>query len=136
MLDITHTASGAAIGAKIDNVYLVIFLSIVLHFALDKIPHFWPKTTKSKAIVYVISYILTIIFLAYIFFIPIENKANIFVGAITGFTIDILLLITPFVKNTKVANWHSIRQTHISKPVYLFFDILVILISLLIIFQW
>lgn len=136
MTELSHAAIGAAIGHKIGNPYTTVLLSILSHFVIDKIIHFYPKEQNNRNILIIIGYVLTGVFLYYIAVSPFENKPAMIAGALSGVLVDTIINGFPKIRESKLGNWHAIRQPHTTSFVFIFTDVIVITISVLILLKW
>jgi hypothetical protein len=136
MLSLTHAAIGGAIGEQIPNPYLAFGVALVSHLILDKVPHFWSFQKNIKKIIIWSDVVFTTAFLIFLYFFHAINHASLFWGAVGGATIDFVLVLLLREKG-KIAEWHTNRQPHQEKLVWLFSDLTLFIIglSLIIIFR-
>ena len=131
MMVISHEVVGGLIGEELNNPFLAYILAFISHLLLDKIPHYFPKESKNKATFLVVEIIIAV----WTIFFFLENgfglnNHSFWAGVAGGVTMDILFVGIPFLKKTKIGVWHSTRQTHTNKPVYLLIDLVLIIGSL------
>lgn len=111
MMQITHAATAAALGTQTDNIYLAFIGGIVLHFIIDRIPHFWREGDKSLgAKILVVDYSLTIGFIAYLYYF-LQIRSLAVYAAIGGALVIDIILVGIFFK-TKAGQWHKKMQPH------------------------
>lgn len=122
MNDLTHATTGAAIGYLVGSPFLAFIFAIIFHLIIDKIPHFWPKSQKSKVYYVTINYIVLIGILIYILSIH-NNQIGIIFGAIGGLIVDIILVMTPLFNKSKLSIWHNKRQIHLRDFRYVLIDL-------------
>ena len=99
MLITPHVAIGCAIGAKIDNHYLVALLSFASHYLLDMLPHYDSGVRHGNPQgkitfdlwdwVLVIGDILLALAMMWYFY-EINQDINIIIGGMTTFMVDFL----------------------------------------------
>lgn len=123
MMVISHEVIGGVIGQDLGNPYWAFMLGVLAHLLMDKIPHYFPKETKNKAIFTIYEILIAIGMM--VFFLqngfPLSDIS--FWAGLTGCVIvDVLFVGIPVLKKSKIGIWHSSRQKHISKPIYLVFD--------------
>ncbi len=133
MLVLSHALSGGALGQRIGTPIWAFLAGIILHFILDKIPHFWPKNKKSKGILMALDGIFTVFFILFFIYQDIGNINGFLAGACGGIIVDLLMIYTPLY-DKKIGQWHTKRQPHFKEFLFLGTDIFVIGISLL--FIW
>ncbi len=120
---ISHEVIGGVIGQELGNPYWAFLFGFLSHLLMDKIPHYFPKETKNKAI-FTICEILMALGLM-IFFLqngfPLSDT-SFWAGLAGGVMMDVLFVGVPTLKKSKIGLWHSTRQRHMSQPIYLVFD--------------
>ncbi|MEI7690244.1 MAG: hypothetical protein WCI63_01305 [bacterium] len=123
MMVISHEIVGGVIGQQLGNPYLAYILAFISHLVLDKIPHYFPKEEKNKATFMVIEIIIAcgLILLFYRQGFGLDD-VSFWAGLAGGVTMDVLFVGIPALKKSKIGVWHSSRQTHIGKPIYLTID--------------
>jgi len=124
MLSLTHAAAGAVAGEFIPNPYLAFITGIVIHFFMDKIPHFWPAGRMGKGAVIVLDNIFSILFLFGLYAFPETRNASIIAGALGGVSVDFYFVLIMRTKG-KWAEWHTNRQPHKEEPIWFITDILI-----------
>lgn len=122
MLSLTHASAGALAGEFIPNPYVAFLVGIVLHFIMDKIPHFWPAGRVGKGIVIVLDNIFSILFLLGLYAFPETRNASIIAGALGGVSVDFYFVILMRTRG-KWAEWHTNRQPHRTAPVWFLTDV-------------
>jgi len=134
MLATTHVLVGAVAGRAVANPIASFSLAVILHFILDKIPHFWPdnKSIKIQGAILAIEWSIAILFILFLSDNP-DFLYSQFTGAIGGFLPDVILL--PTVK-TKIGKWHAIRQTHTQKIKDAIIEAVIILSSIAVLIFW
>lgn len=118
-MELNYAVVGAVIGAETGNPFSAFFLSIIGHFIIDKIPHFWPKTQKAKTFYVSFGYLITGLFLLLIFRSSYHAKTIMLIGAITSVGIDTIIIGVPFIHKSKLCLWHTSRQPHKDKPIFI-----------------
>lgn len=96
MLLIAHTLTGAVIGAKISNPYLVIIISFFSHIILDSIPHVnldFPRKADPKQILKTMPDVIPSIgiYFLFLFFFP-QHWVNITLGVTFAIIMDFVTL--------------------------------------------
>lgn len=132
MLVLSHALSGGALGQRIGNPFWAFLIGIIFHFILDKVPHFWPETKKSKSIVMALDGFVTFAFIFYFIYQGVNNLNGFLAGAIGGIIVDVLMIYTPLY-NKKIGKWHTKRQLHKTSYWYFLTDIIAIILSLVVI---
>lgn len=131
MMQISHASTGAAVGKFIPNPILAFIAGILIHFVIDKIPHFWPETKKGQTILVVIDHTFTyIVFLLAIYFKI--GTVNILAGVAGSLIVDIVIIAIPPIFNSKFGKWHTNRQPHRTNISSIYSDALVTALGLLI----
>lgn len=110
MMQITHLVTGAAVGSLTLNSFLAFLAGIVMHFVVDKIPHYWPASKKGKALQVVIDHSTTYLIFALMLVFEIGTMA-IWAGILGSLLVDIVLSIPIFFKSS-LGKWHRDRQPH------------------------
>jgi len=123
MMLISHEIVGGVIGQQLGNPYVAYVLAFISHLVIDKIPHYFPKEDNNKATFMVIETIIACGLALYFY----QNgfgldDVSFWAGIAGGVTMDVLFVGFPVLKKSKIGIWHSTRQTHISKPIYLVID--------------
>ena len=120
---ISHEVIGGVIGQELGNPYWAFLFGFLSHLLMDKIPHYFPKETKNKAIFTICEIIMALGLM--VFFLqngfPLSDT-SFWAGLAGGVIMDVLFVGVPALKKSKIGLWHSTRQRHISKPIYLVFD--------------
>ena len=120
---ISHEVIGGVIGQELGNPYWAFLFGFLSHLLMDKIPHYFPKETKNKAIFTICEIIMALGLM--VFFLqngfPLSDT-SFWAGLAGGVIMDVLFVGVPALKKSKIGRWHSARQRHISKPIYLVFD--------------
>lgn len=133
MMNITHASTGAAVGKFIPNPFLAFLAGILVHFAVDKIPHLWPKTKKGKTILVVLDHTVAyVVFLLACYFK--WGTPSMLAGAAGSLLVDIVIIGIPPIFKGPIGKWHTNRQPHHSEPIWLLTDLLVTAIGLVVIF--
>jgi hypothetical protein len=122
MMSLTHASAGALAGEFIPNPYLAFLAGVVIHFIMDKIPHFWPKTKKNKDIQIAIDTALSALFILGLFLYPATRSASMIAGAIGGVSVDLYFVLIKRGKG-KLAEWHTNRQYHHAEPIWILTDV-------------
>jgi len=120
MLLLVHTVTGAIIGEKISNPWLVSFLAFGSHFILDWIPH-WsydiPKRLDPREFLRIMPDVITTacIFIIFLFVYP-EMWLTIVLGVFFACLPDALTLANylPGLRRVfqRFNNWHGRLQVH------------------------
>ncbi len=135
MLSLTHSSVGAAAGKYIPNPVLAFLAGIFLHFVFDKIPHFWPGKANYQGVMLVLDTVATTAFIAFLILYPgIGNRYRVVGGAIGGAFVDLCLVLTPKLNRSKLAGWHSARQTHLRSFRFILNDLVIIAATMLVTF--
>jgi len=127
MLTTTHVLVGAGAGEVVHEPFLAFFLSILLHFVTDKIPHYWPKNQTQKNVLVIIDWTAAILIIVTLILLPVINKPSVVAGAVAGLLVDALLVGVPYFHKTKLGLWHTNRQPHRTSTFFLFTDMIFIL---------
>jgi len=123
MMVISHEIVGGVIGQQLGNPYLAYILAFISHLVLDKIPHYFPKEEKNKATFMIIEIIIACGLMLFFYKQGFGlDDVSFWAGLAGGVTMDVLFVGIPVLKKSKIGIWHSSRQTHISKPIYLTID--------------
>ena len=122
-MQISHFSSGALVGRLSPNPVVAFTVGVAAHFAIDKIPHFWPESDRARLIFTVIDYALGAIMIAILLFASESSRTNILWGFLGSASVDLLLVGIPFLHKTKLGQWHTNRQPHRTKPAYLATDL-------------
>jgi hypothetical protein len=128
MLALTHAVIGSAAGELVENPSLAFLSGVVLHFIFDKVPHYFPKRFRYKEEIAVLDWLLSAVFVWFLFYFHFSAVA--IRGAIGGFSVDVVLIPIPMIRNSFIGRWHINRQTHIHKLYQISLDILFIAIAL------
>jgi len=137
MLSSTHSFVGASAGKYIPNPILAFLVGILLHFVFDKVPHFWPKEEKYQGLMLVLDTIATILIIATLLFLPgLHNRSGIVGGAFGGAFVDLCLVLTPNLNRSKLAKWHSGRQTHLRQVKFILNDLILMAAAVVILFYF
>ena len=123
MMVISHELVGGVIGQELGNPYWAFIFGIVAHLLMDKIPHYFPKETRNKAI-FTICEILIALGLM-VFFLQngfLLSDTSFWAGLAGCVIMDVLFVGVPVLRRSKIGLWHGSRQKHISKPIYLALD--------------
>jgi len=134
MLATTHVLVGAMTGEVIPNPYFSFTLSAYIHFVIDKIPHFWPLKRQDKVILVLFDWVIAFLIIVLLAISPIDNKLPVLAGALGGIIVDIVLVGLPGMREHPIGIWHSQRQPHQKRAIYLVTDL--IFIIPLIIYFW
>lgn len=126
MLSINHTLIGTSAGKLIGNSPIAFLLGIILHFIFDKVPHFWPQKFRDKKIMLGIDTLIAIV----IIILSFQYSKSAGWGALGGESVDALLIFIKPLRLSKIGHWHSERQPHKTNPLFLFTDIIVIVLTL------
>lgn len=132
-MQISHAATGAAVGKFIPNPFLAFVAGILIHFIIDKIPHFWPESKKGKTIFVVLDYAVTYAVVIWLLIKGVGNL-NIWMGVAGSLMVDNVIIGIPQIFRSKLGRWHTNRQPHQTKLISLFADAIVTSIGLLIVF--
>ena len=124
MLATTHVLVGAGTGEVVHEPFLVFFISIILHFLTDKIPHYWPKAQKQKNILVIVDWFIAILIIILLVVLPTPNKASVVAGAFAGLLVDALLVGVPYLEKSALGVWHSKRQPHRAELYFIFTDLI------------
>ena len=130
---ISHEVIGGAIGWELGNPFWAYCLAFISHLVMDKIPHYFPKEKKNKALFTICEILIALGMM--VFFVkngfPLSD-ISFWAGLAGGVTMDILFVGIPVLKKSKIGVWHNLRQKHVSKPIYLVFDASFIIVGLFI----
>jgi len=111
MMSLTHASAGALAGEFIPNPYLAFIAGVALHFLMDKIPHFWPESSRNKGIMIAVDTILPVIFILGLYYFPGTRNTSVIAGALGGVSVDFFFVLVMRTKG-KLAQWHTNRQPH------------------------
>ncbi len=123
MMSLTHAPAGALAGRFIPNPFLAFLAGVILHFIMDKIPHFWPKRKKNKNIQIAIDTIFSAMFIIGLYLFPATRNTSMIVGALGGVSVDFYFILIMRTKG-RLAEWHTNRQYHHAEPIWLLTDAL------------
>lgn len=123
MMQTSHFSSGALAGKFIPNPALAFGAGILIHFIIDKIPHWWPESNHTKAVFTAIDYLMATIMLISFIYLFRGNMTNMLWGLAGSAVVDILLVGIPQIHKTKLGQWHTLRQPHKTTLKYLWTDI-------------
>jgi len=126
MLATTHVLVGAGTGEVVSNPYLAFVASVIVHFIIDKIPHFWPAKLRDQILLNAVEWTTAFVIFMLLLTSSIPNKSSVLAGALGGVIVDIVLAGLPYFYKRKIGTWHSGRQPHKTEPVYLVTDLLFI----------
>jgi hypothetical protein len=132
MMMLTHAAITGAVGEEIGNPYLAFLMGMLIHLLMDKIPHFWAKEKTGQNIIKITDSVLTAIFLLILYFVPTDHHLGLFWGGLGGIVIDIALVFLMKEKGP-IAAWHTKRQPHQQKAIWLVTDILIFVFGVMLI---
>lgn len=123
MILLAHATTGAIIGLKFHNPFIVILLSFISHFVLDRLPH-WnydvPKNPNIKAFLNMLPDIITtvVVYLVFILIYP-SSWLIISIGVTFAILPDFLSLSLYIPKVKKIMlpflKFHKLIQNEISK---------------------
>lgn len=133
MMQISHAATGAAVGKFAPNPLIAFLLGILIHFLIDKIPHYWPESKITQRNLLIADYIVTVFFILLLFGTHSLTK-NMAWGMAGALMTDIVLVGIRPVFVSKVGVWHGKRQPHLEKPYTFWTDLAVIAASVALIF--
>ena len=131
-MQISHAATGAAVGKFMPNPILAFLAGVLVHFVIDKIPHFWPPTKKGKMIQLWLDHGITYIVFALMLIFKIGTP-EIQAGIAGSLAVDIVIIGIPWIFRGPVGKWHTNRQPHQTKLASLVTDALVTVIGILIV---
>ena len=134
MMQTSHFSSGTLVGRFMPNPVLAFVAGIVTHLLIDKVPHYWPKTGKGKALFTIIDYVIATIMIILVFAFLKGNVTNMLWGFAGSAIVDILLVGVIPIHKTKLGQWHTNRQPHHTEIGYLSTDIVFTLVCLTLIF--
>ena len=126
MLATTHVLVGAGAGVLVHDALMAFLLSIMLHLLIDKLPHYWPPAQKSKTILTLVDWSIAVLILSLLIVYPIPNQASTVAGAFGGLLVDLLLIGVPFLRKSRVGQWHTNRQPHKAKISFMATDLIFI----------
>ncbi len=97
----THALTGAVIGKEIDNPWLIVFISLIVHFIMDSFPHgeyLNPKTFSPRKEIWKVFWDLFLgffVIILYVYFSKADTLAirNIFIGAFASIFPDSLTFL-------------------------------------------
>lgn len=96
MMSTVHLVTGAAIGLAAKDYWQVIFLSFLMHFLLDMIPHWDPKFRKNKRWYLIASFDLLIGFLLAFWLVGAKLDGKIFLAMMCSILPDIITILFLF----------------------------------------
>ncbi len=139
MTGVTHISVGAAVGKFIPNPLLALIAGIISHIVIDKVPHSWPQTTKYQRGMMIGESVVGILLIFALCFWTGVNKWSIVAGAIGGASVDLFLVVIPFLfikkwRDHPIRVWHENRQIHKHNEWYWLTDIAMISIALGVLF--
>jgi hypothetical protein len=133
MMQITHAASAAALGTQVQNIYLAFIGGILIHFLIDKIPHYWPHTKKGKKIMIFLDHSITYAVFGFLVFFN-QLSGPIIAAVLGALMVDLILVGVPLLYRGPVGQWHTKRQLHNIRYPYLATDLVVSSASILFIY--
>jgi hypothetical protein len=133
MMQISHAATGAAVGKFAPNPLIAFLLGILIHFVIDKIPHWWPVSKDLQGKLLVADYALAILFIVTLYLTH-HLTVNIAWGIAGSLIVDILLVGIKPILVSKAGVWHETRQPHLEQAYTFWTDIAVIFVSTAIIY--
>jgi len=123
-MQISHFSSGALVGRLSPNPAVAFAAGVVSHFVIDKIPHYWPASTKAKWIFTIIDYAVAIVMIGVLLVGSKADRTNMLWGFAGSASVDILLVGVPFLHKTRFGQWHTNRQPHRTEIAFLATDLL------------
>jgi len=126
MMSLTHASAGALAGEFIPNPYVAFVAGVALHFVMDKIPHFWPASSRNKGILIAVDTILPALFILGLYLFPGTRDASVIAGALGGVSVDFYFVLVMRTKG-KMAEWHTNRQPHRTEVRWFLTDIVLFL---------
>ena len=111
-MQVSHFPSGALVGKLSPNPIVAIAAGVASHFVIDKIPHYWPATTRGKWVFTIIDYAIAIVMIALLFSLSDGSRVNMFWGFAGSAAVDVLLVGVPFFRKSAFGQWHTKRQPH------------------------
>lgn len=133
-MQVSHFSSGTLVGRVSPNPAVALVASIAAHFVLDKLPHFWPASTRGRWIFTVIDYVAALLMVGLLFTALKGNKVTAFWGFLGSAIVDILLVGVPSLRRSVVGRWHTDRQPHRTAIPALLTDAAVTALCLLLVF--
>ena len=133
MMQTSHYTSGALVGKFMPNPILAFLAGIIIHLIIDKIPHWWPETKQEKSKATYIDYLISAVILFIFVYFSKGNLTNLLWGVGGSAIIDILLVGVPFLYKSKVGRWHTGRQIHSHNIKYLWRDVVVTAVFLVLV---
>ena len=121
MMTVTHAIVGATTGRFIGSPVVAFAVNIPIHFLMDKVPHFLPKTDKGMKLMIACDAVLTTGFLLWVYLFGGPVRYGMLGGALGGVSVDALLVLTPLLK-TKLGDWHVKRQNHRHETYFYYLD--------------
>lgn len=133
MMQISHAATGAAVGKFAPNPLIAFLLGILIHFLIDKIPHWWPASKKQQFVIIIVDYVVTAMVIGLFFYFKTPTQ-NMIWGMAGSLVVDPILVGIPVVYKSKIGQWHTNRQPHIQNPWSFATDLVAIALSCGVIF--
>lgn len=132
MMALTHASAGALAGEFIPNPYLAFLAGVILHLIMDKVPHFWPESSRNRGIMIITDTILPTLFILGFYFLSATRHASVIAGALGGVSVDFYFVLVMGSRG-KWAQWHTDRQPHRPERLWFLTDAVtfVTLVSLL-----
>jgi xanthine/uracil permease len=126
MTSLTHASAGAVAGAFIPNPFLAFLAGIIIHLAMDKIPHYWPEEKQKQNMIIGLDSLFSALFIGGLLAFPGTRNASIIAGALGGVAVDFFFVLVMRQKG-KMAEWHTRRQPHKTQPVWILSDAVIFL---------
>lgn len=133
MMQISHVATGAAVGKFMPNPILAFLAGILIHFIIDKIPHYWPATKKEKTIFVIADYSVAAIVLALFLYYG-KDSGNMVYGIAGSVIVDIVIIGVPWIFKSPLGRWHTNRQPHSAQKSIVITDMIAIAVALVLVF--
>jgi hypothetical protein len=112
LMQISHFSSGALVGGLSPNPPVAFIAGVAAHFVIDKIPHYWPESTRGKWLFTIADYAIAISLFAAIFATRGAGITNMVWGLLGSAAVDVLLVGVPFLRKSRLGQWHTNRQPH------------------------
>jgi hypothetical protein len=135
MMQTSHFSSGALVGKLLPNPLLAFISGIILHFLIDKIPHWWPESKHARVVATIVDYLIAIIMLIVFIYLFQGSLTNMMWGLAGSAIVDIALVGIPAARRSKIGQWHYTRQPHKTDVYYLWGDVFLTIICLTLILQ-
>jgi len=133
MMQTSHFSSGALVGKLSPHPAVALALGVASHFVIDKIPHFWPASTRAKWIFTIIDYLVATVMIGVVLFASKADRTNMLWGVVGSASVDILLVGVSSLRRSRLGQWHTLRQPHRTERIWLLTDIALTVVCIVLI---